>query len=110
MPSIFRISECAVWQEAKTKGFYAGEFDTEGFIHMSERRQVIEVANYLYKGQRDLLLLEVNTKKLASEVRYETLGTKEPFPHVYGVINLDAVVSAVEFLPNAKGLFELPKF
>jgi uncharacterized protein (DUF952 family) len=107
MAILFRISKRKAWEEAKAQGFYTGELHQDGFIHMSARHQVIKVANYLYKGQRDLLLLVVDTEKLTSEVRYEQLGTDEPFPHIYGVINVDAVVEVAEFLPKAAGLFTL---
>jgi uncharacterized protein (DUF952 family) len=106
---IFRISEPEQWQQAKENGFYTDEsLNNEGFIHMSERHQVIKVANYLYKAQKDLVLLAVDTDKLTSEVRYQQLGTDEPFPHVYGVINVDAVVGVLEFPPNSDGSFDFP--
>jgi uncharacterized protein (DUF952 family) len=54
------------------------------------------------------VLLAVDTDKLTSEVRYEQLGTDEPFPHVYGVINIDAVVKVLEFPPNRDGSFDSP--
>jgi uncharacterized protein (DUF952 family) len=78
-------------------------------MHLSEHHQVAYVANYLYKGQKDLVLLTVDADKLSSEVRYEKLGTDEPFPHIYGTINLDAVVKAVDFPSNEDGLFSLPE-
>lgn len=109
MAILFRISEREQWQKAQRVGFYSDEsLNNEGYIHMSERHQVTEVANYLYKGQKDLMVLAVDTEKLTSEVRYENLGTDEPFPHIYGVINVDAVIAVAEFSPNADGLFELP--
>lgn len=64
------------------------------------------MADYLYKGQEDLVLLAVDTEKLTSEVRYEQLGMDEPFPHIYGVINMDAVVEVLEFPPNSDGFFD----
>jgi uncharacterized protein (DUF952 family) len=109
MAIIFRISERATWEEAQALGFYTGELHDDGFIHMSERCQVIDVANHHYNNQKNLLLLAVDTEKLNAEVRYEKRGTDEPFPHVYGVINIDAVVSVAEFLPNVDGLFEMPE-
>jgi uncharacterized protein (DUF952 family) len=49
MAIIFRISERRQWQEAREQGFCTDEsLNDDGFIHMSERQQVIEVANYLY--------------------------------------------------------------
>jgi uncharacterized protein (DUF952 family) len=76
---------------------------------MSERHQVVKVANYLHKGQENLVLLAIDTDKLISEVRYEQLGTDEPFPHIYGIINIiDAVVEVREFPPNRDGFFDFP--
>jgi uncharacterized protein (DUF952 family) len=106
---IFRISVRTQWQQAQKDGFYTDESLTnEGFIHMSERHQVTRVANYLYKHQKDLVLLAVDTDKLTSEVRYEQLGADEPFPHIYGAINIDAVVEVLEFSPNSDGSFDFP--
>lgn len=109
MSVIFRISKSKDWEEAKSLGFYTGELNRDGFIHLSEYHQVIAVANHIYKGQKGLLLLAVDTEKLVVQVRYEKLGTVELFPHVYGVINIDAVIAVAEFSPNAHGLFELPE-
>jgi uncharacterized protein (DUF952 family) len=110
MAIIFRISEREQWKQAQEDGFYTDEsLNNDGYIHMSERHQVIEVANYLYKGQKDLMMLAVDTDKLTSKVRYEKLGTDEPFPYIYGVINADAVIAVADFSPNADGLFKLPE-
>jgi uncharacterized protein (DUF952 family) len=39
---IFRISEPEQWRQAQESGFYTDEsLNNEGFIHMSERHQVI---------------------------------------------------------------------
>ncbi len=109
MAVIFRISRRSAWRKAQTLGVYTGEFQDDGFIHMSGHHQVIEVANYLYKAQRNLLLLAVDIEKLNVEVHYEKLNTDEPFPHVYGVIHIDAIVGVAEFPANADGLFEMPE-
>jgi uncharacterized protein (DUF952 family) len=107
---IFRISEREQWEKAQKDGFYTDEsLNNEGFIHMSERHQLTVVANHLYKGQENLLLLTVETNKLVAEVRYEQIGTDEPFPHIYGVINLDAIIAFHDFPSNLDGFFSLPK-
>jgi uncharacterized protein (DUF952 family) len=108
MANIFRISERRAWEVAKLTGSYTGELESDGFIHMSERHQITMVANFLYTGHQDLVLLEVDTKKLSSEIRYEQLGTDQPFPHIYGVINVEAVVAVFAFPHKADGFFELP--
>lgn len=103
------ICQREAWKRALTRGAY--ETDTlhkDGFIHLSYPRQVVSVANYLYRGRRDLLLLCVDSDKVQAEIKEERLGTTEPFPHLYGPLNLEAVVRVLEFPPNQDGTFTLP--
>ena len=46
-----------------------------------------------YKNATGLLLLHVDENKLAAELKYElSPSVNELFPHLYGRLNLDAVV------------------
>ena len=55
------------------------------------------------------MLLTIDTSQVGAEIRYENLeGGEELYPHLYGPLNLDAVVAAVAFEPNAAGRFNLP--
>ena len=53
--------------------------------------------------------------KLASPLKFETPvapGDDRPrasFPHIYGPLNLDAVIYAIEFPCEADGSFQLPE-
>jgi uncharacterized protein (DUF952 family) len=41
--------------------------------------------------------LVINTEKLTSELKYELApSVNENFPHIYGPINLDAVIDVME--------------
>lgn len=108
---ILHITTKSDWEEAREKGVYvADSLKTEGFIHCSRPEQVIRVANYLFKGQIDLVLLCINEDRVLSEIRYEgkeQIG--EDFPHIYGPLNLDAVVDVLDFKPDSNGLFKLPE-
>ena len=89
---IFHICKKANWEEAQKAGEYRAEsLQTEGFIHCSEKGQVAGVLEMFYKDLPDLILLHINTSKLTSELKYEPADGQN-FPHVYGAINLDAVV------------------
>ena len=47
----------------------------------------------LYKDKPDLLLMHLDESKLTAELKYELAPSiNELFPHVFGSINLDAVV------------------
>jgi len=112
MTIIFHITKREAWNRAEAEGTYRTEmFPIEGFIHCSTREQVIQVANVRFRGQRELVLLSIDTDKVTAEIRYENLeGGEQMFPHVYGELNIDAVVEVTEFEPGADGYFSLPLF
>lgn len=84
-------------------------FPVEGFIHCSTRDQVIQVANARFRGQSGLVLLFIDTDKVAAEIIYENLeGGQQLFPHIYGELNTDAVARVAEFAPDDAGYFALP--
>lgn len=109
---ILHITTRAAWSAAGKAGQYeADSLAEQGFIHCSRESQVLRVANSYYAGQPGLVLLVIDPAKLSPELRWEP-GTdlaSELFPHVYGPVNLDAVVDVLPFEPNADGTFSLPK-
>jgi uncharacterized protein (DUF952 family) len=117
---IFHITTQLAWSEAKKAGEYrAASLLTENFIHCSTISQVLPVAENFYKGQSDLVLLVIEPTLLSSNLKWEAPagGTPPPgvpvgdqFPHVYGPINLDAVVNVVDLKTKEDGTFELPSF
>jgi uncharacterized protein (DUF952 family) len=56
------------------------------------------------------VLLEVDAHRLTSPLVVErgSGGGDERFPHVYGPVNWDAVVTMHPFVPAADGSFEWP--
>lgn len=106
MAIIYHIARRVDWQRARAEGVYRGEtLASEGFIHCSTKDQVVRVANHLFMGRSGLALLTIDESKLKSEVRYETADDGEIYPHVYGPINLGAVVRAQAFEPGEDGRF-----
>ncbi len=76
----------------------------EGFVHCSFALQVNQIANLVYRGRSDVVLLTVEVAKLQAEVRVENLqGGDEAFPHIYGPLPLDAVISAERVPLNENG-------
>ena len=110
MTMILHITRRADWQNARETGAYAAESLAEqGFIHCSTPQQVTPVADFLFRGQRDLVLLCIAEQRLGAPVKYENLeGGEELFPHVYGPIDVKAVVDVLDFSPAADGTFALP--
>src|SRR5258706_7282997 len=114
---ILHITSRAEWKQAQARGEYvAASLKTEGFIHCSTEKQVVPVANAFYHGKNDLVLLVLNESKLKPELKWEApagptamgISESDSFPHVYGPINLNAVASVVDFVPDPAGMFTLP--
>jgi uncharacterized protein (DUF952 family) len=119
MTTILHITSRGAWEEARSIGLYAPDsLRAEGFIHFSTPAQVTRVANAFYRGQRDLVLLVIDSERLTSPLKWEApvhpAGADVPpdfseqFPHLYGPLNVDAVARALDFAPNADGDFVLP--
>ena len=107
-PTIYHIARRDQWEAAAANGTYeADTLATEGFIHCSERHQVLAVANRIFRGQTDLVLLRLDPARLTSELRYEP-GGGDVYPHIYGPLNASAVVQVISFPAEADGTFQLP--
>ena len=91
---IYHVVNRVNWQKAVQQGFYeAASLATEGFIHTSKAEQVAGVLQRYYKNEKDLLLLHIDEHKLTSPFTYEfSASVNEEFPHIYGRLNLDAVI------------------
>ena len=114
MAYIFHITTREQWAQAEQSGQYqADSLHSDGFIHCSTSEQVLKVANEYYEGQHGLVLLCLDTDQLSSELRYEdpagvVFEPGEQFPHVYGPINVDAVVKVIGWEPGFDGRFGAP--
>ncbi len=111
MKKIMHITAATEWEKAKKAGVYtAPSLNKEGFIHCSLAHQIPPVANFNFKGQQGLVLLEIAEDRLQHVVKYEDLyGEGKDYPHLYGPLNIDAVLRVVAFPPEANGTFKLPK-
>lgn len=120
---ILHITTQRQWNKAQVTGLYYPEhFELDGFIHCSSAAQVLNVADSFYRGQADLLLVCIDPKKVEAPLKYEPpvhphggfdpspSDTIDLYPHIYGPLNLDAVVMVEAFRPKPDGTFELPEF
>ena len=98
MENIYHITTSSEWEQAKKDGFYvAASLPIEGFIHCSEAYQVAGVLERYYKNKTDLVKLVIDTSKLVNKLMYELApSVNQEFPHIYGSINLDAVIDVVK--------------
>ena len=103
---IYHITTLNDWQNAQHAGGYRPPaFESEGFIHCSYAEQVARTARHYFAGQTGLALLHIDESKLTAELRAEPgADTPQLFPHLYGPLNLDAVVEVTPLDPSAPTL------
>jgi uncharacterized protein (DUF952 family) len=100
---IYHIAARPDWERAVRDGQYTMStrgltLAEQGFIHASTAEQVPLVAEAYYRGAPDLLLLVIDTDLVGPPIRYEHVpGQAAPYPHIYGPLNVTAVVEARPF-------------
>jgi len=104
---LYHITSGREAEDARQRGVYVpAAFDREGFIHCSYEHQVVAVANRIFRGRTDLVLLEIDPARLNCRVVDENLeGGAELFPHIYGQLRMDAVIAIREFPCDDEGKF-----
>lgn len=104
---IYHLAEESHWEQARRDGAYTRStrgrsLVEEGFIHASSAEQW-PVVRRLFFGDvtEPLVLLHVDEARLGSPVVREVGNpeTGETFPHVYGPIEIDAVVDTTLLRP-----------
>ena len=115
---ILHLLSREAWAEAQANGqLLAPSVATEGFAHCSTEHQMVDVANKYYRGAHNMVLLNIDLAKLASELKFDppahidgrpALPHEPLFPHIYGPINLDAVIEVIDFPSDEHGTFVTP--
>lgn len=63
-------------------------------MHLSGATQMVGTLNKHYPGRTDLLILSIDPSRLETPPVWEDLyGTGQEFPHLYGPVDLDAVIA-----------------
>ena len=78
--------------------YFGDTLKRQDFIHCCLPQQVDDVLKNWFPGREDLVFLEIDTDKLASRLVFENLeGGEEKFPHIYGPINPEEIISIYPF-------------
>jgi len=100
---IFHLAVRGEWDDALRSGepyrrsTLGKSLEREGFIHCSYASQVRMIADLLFHGRDDVVLLTIDPTRVDAEVRVESLDAGAPaFPHIYCPLPLDAVVRTRE--------------
>jgi uncharacterized protein (DUF952 family) len=111
---VFHVTTRENWQQYATKSHYYNEsLKTDGFIHCAKAEQLIQVLNSFFKGQENLVILEIDTLGLAEgslkvEPPFETPMAPIEFPHIYAEVPIEAITKSIEIDAEKDGTFTLP--
>lgn len=99
--ALYHIVPMREWNIAlESKRYAPDSLSREGFIHLSTREQLPVVQERHFKNHADLVLLHIDPLKVTAALKFETVYPEEaPYPHLYGPLNLDAVIRAEPFRP-----------
>jgi len=107
---IYHITEQHLIKTYKNDGYFeCDSLKKEGFIHCSLKNQLLPVANHLFKGKHNLVIVCIDENKLNTKIIFEDLyNDGECFPHIYGKINSEAIDKIINFFPEKDGTYKLP--
>ncbi|PWU19697.1 MAG: DUF952 domain-containing protein [Bdellovibrio sp.] len=114
MATLFHIVSRTDWKtHSDGKSYVPSSLTKEGYIHLSTNEQVLGTANRFFKGQNDLLLLELSIPADDPKLKFEsTEGDKNDrssfFPHYYGKLKINSVRRILILEPSPDGNFAFP--
>ena len=96
---IYHVISQIDWNKISASEFYDPDsLTSEGFIHFSYKHQIPGVIERYYQNQTGLLVMKVDINKLKSKLEIEHVPETGFFPHLYGSLNMDAVIGVYAIL------------
>ncbi len=107
IPVLYHAATVEDWNARSAEHYQPAQFVEEGFVHASSAEQLVGTLHKHYPGRDDLVLLIIDPSRLSSELIWEDLyGSGIEFPHIYGPIEVSAVVDASPLACDADGRFD----
>jgi len=104
---IYLLSSRSEYRQAKSVGgLERDSLQSEGFIHGAPQSQLSRLANKYHKNTEQPLILVVDKKRITAELKWEP-ATGGLYPHIYGALNMDAIIDVKEIFVNADGVFDI---
>jgi uncharacterized protein (DUF952 family) len=107
---VYKIMSAAELTRMRDEGEFRGSPAdiADGYIHLSCGPQLAGTLKKHYSGVDGLMLVAVDLSRLGDVVRWEPARDGQSFPHIYGALPIDAVVSVAPVERAADGTVRLP--
>jgi uncharacterized protein (DUF952 family) len=102
----FHLTTAETWARQRDQSTYLPDaFAQDGFIHCTDGEQnMVDTANRYYAADpSQFICLVIEQERVASEIRYE--DPNRIYPHIYGPLNVNAVIAVRAFERDADGHF-----
>ena len=90
---VYHIVPFEKWESFKGASYETASLKSEGFIHCSFADQLDAVLKRYYSDADTVTILTIDPTKLDSKLVVEPSTGGENYPHVYGPINIGAIIS-----------------
>ncbi len=107
---VYKVMSAAEQQQMQRDGvFHGSPVDiADGYIHLSCASQLAATLDRHFSGIEGLMLAAVDLSLLGDTVRWEPSRGGQLFPHIYGPLPVEAVVSVAALERKADGTVKLP--
>jgi uncharacterized protein (DUF952 family) len=106
----FHLVAAEYYRDCDTGAPYVpAAYEADGFIHCTDgAHNLAAVADRYYKDDRRMYIaLVIDKTKVSASIVYEDKA--RIYPHIYGPLNRDAIVTVLPVLRNADGSFQPPR-
>lgn len=105
----YKVLTAEEYADLQRGGWLGSALDRkDGFIHLSAAAQLTETVDRHFDGQSDLVVAAIDLAMLGDVVRWEASRGGQLFPHVYGVLPVEAVVATLPLARDAHGAVRRP--
>lgn len=107
---VYKVMSAAELKQMQRDGvFHGSPADVaDGYIHLSRRSQLAATLDKHFSGVDGLVLAAVDLSRLGDTVRWETSRGGQLFPHIYGLLPVEAVISVTTLERTPDGTLKLP--
>ena len=107
---VYKIMSAAELEQMRRDGAFGGSPAdiADGYIHLSCGSQLAATLDKHFSGVDGLMLAAVDLSRLGDTVRWEPARGGQLFPHIYGHLPVEAVVSVAPLERTVDGAIRLP--
>lgn len=108
---LYKVLSKPDWEAAVDQGSFHGcGIDlNDGFIHLSDKNQVVSTVERYFAGQEGLLLITLDSSDFSNDLKWEPSRDGALFPHVYGSIPTESVIDVWALAIDADGKHVFPE-